>query len=406
MATVTGSGGSTVTLNAGSNDRNGTAAALSAAISTALQNGTLTQTSNTNPPSGTGLVVLSAGGSTALAAAVTAVLDAGGTPTTVSGSSALGQQILGDNGGLSYFAAGGSGTIVAGDGNNVFTEPTIGAAGFNVTFGNGNDLIEALSGNNTISAGGGVNLIGLGNSNSSVILGGSLDYVFGNTTGTGGSDTVFGGPGNAILVPGGSNLYFVGGAGSATVYGGTGTETVFAGAGGGVFAGGSAGKNILVGSLTGASTLFGGGNGDTLFARGSGVTTLAAGPGNETLTGAGSTANNTFFGNAAGADLIQGGAGNDTIVAGASSTINGGAGANLIVFQAGRSSGTEQINGFNPAQGDRATLLGLVAGEISGDVAAAKAVTVNGVASTQITLSNGTNIQFTGVTNLATSNFI
>ena len=44
MATITGSTGSTITtVNVGSNDQNGTASALSAAISAALRAGTLTQ---------------------------------------------------------------------------------------------------------------------------------------------------------------------------------------------------------------------------------------------------------------------------------------------------------------------------------------------------------------------------
>ena len=157
--------------------------------------------------------------------------------------------------------------------------------------------------------------------------------------------------------------------------------------------------------MTGGTTLFGGENGDLLIARGTSSTALVAGIGNETLTGTGAFGNHIFYGNSVGADSIVGGSGKDIIFIGNNSTIDGGYNTALIVFSAGRNGGTVQVNGFRPGQGNNAKLQGYRPGEIAAYLANSKTVTVNGLATTQITLSNGTNIQFVGVTDLKTTNF-
>ena len=191
--------------------------------------------------------------------------------------------------------------------------------------------------------------------------------------GTGeGTDTIIGGSGPALLLEGSKNYIFNGNgtAGTLTTVGGTGSATVFAGNGGGLIQGGSNGRNILEGAASGASTtLVAGGNGDLLVSRGTGPTTLAAATGNETLIGGG------------GADTIQ--------------ITNGKAGGNLLVV------------GFRPAEGDRVQLQGYEAGAAGNAVAAA--VGNNGLPNQPgavITLSDGTKVTFSGVTNLTSSSFV
>ncbi len=415
MATVTGlSGGTSYSLPVGSNDANGTAQALANAISAALANGSLAQQGLTAPAGTSSFTILSAPNQTyGLSAGQNALAVGTGGAATVFGSGSLGEQILADNGNLTLALRGGSGTVVAGNGNDFITTAALGTTGFSIATGAGNDSILALGGNNTVNAGGGNNLIGLGAGRNTVSLNGN-DTLYGNAVG-GGSETVFGGAGPAVLFPGSSNLYFVGGAGSASVYGGSGSETIFAGSGGGLFGAGAAGNNSLVNAQGGSATLYGAATGDLLYAAGTGQTLMVAGSGNETLDGSTSSANNTFYGSTTGADIINGGSGADTIYAGVSSTVRGGAGADLIVFQAGRIAGTIQVLGFQPGV-EKGSFQGFVGSALTSGVvgvgvgttsgqSVGQTVQVGGVNSTQIALGNGTVIQFVGVTNLTGSNF-
>ena len=143
-----------------------------------------------------------------------------------------------------------------------------------------------------------------------------------------------------------------------------------------------------------------------ITARGSSTNLLIAGAGNETLTGAGSTGNNTFY-TGSGNASITGGAGADVIFAGSgSSTIDGGAGADLIAIVNGRSGGSVVINGFDPSTGDRVTLQGYSAAQLGSALGNAQSVTSSNLASTQISLSDGTKITFAGVTNLSAGSFV
>ena len=179
MATITGANGNTLTtLNAGANDANGVAAALTAQISAGLRNGTLTPVAagSTLPATSTGLQQITAAGTTTLLPTASGVL-IGGTGVapaarTVFGNGISNQQILADNGALTYVSNGGSGTVVTGDGaNTIFTS----GLGFNIATGAGNDTIVAASGNNTINAGGGANTIFVGNGADRITLSGATD---------------------------------------------------------------------------------------------------------------------------------------------------------------------------------------------------------------------------------------
>ena len=411
MATITGGTGfPQITLNVGSNDAFAQAT-LGAAITAALINGTLSEVAapNQSPLTGTGLFVQTvANQTTVLGPAISTVIFTSGGAEIGFGNGTQNQQVLADNGGLIYNTGGGSGTIIAGDGANFIATPTIGGSGFSITTGAGNDIILAQSGANTISAGGGVNLIGV-RGNDTISLSGSTDFVIGSTTASAGSTITATevGSGNVGIAPNSENLNFVGGTGVATVYAGTGSDTITLGTGGGIVAGGLGGNNVINGGAgSGGSTLFGGGSGDLLTARGFASTTLIAGAGNETLTGANSSANNVFYGlgsKVTGSATLQGGNGADAFIIGAPGTVsvNGGPGQDLIAIVAG-GGGTVNIGGFNAAE--KVTLQGFAAGSVAEATADLAKATVG--ASTSLVLSDGTKVNFIGVTNLTSSSFV
>ncbi len=411
MATITGGTGfPQIALNIGSNDALAQST-LSAAISASLASGALTQVAATsqNPPTGTGLFVQTvANQTTVLGPATSTVLFTSGGAEIGIGNGTTNQQILADNGGLTYNTGGGGGTIITGDGANFIATPTIGGSRFSITTGAGNDIILAQSGANTITAGGGINLIGV-RGNDTISLAGSTDFIVGSPNVNSGNiiTATEVGTGNVAIAPGNENLNFVGGSGVATVYAGTGSDTIALGAGGGIVAGGLGGKNVISGgSGPAGSTLFGGGNGDLLAANGFAATTLIAGAGNETLTGANSSANNVFYALGAkvtGNDTLQGGNGADTFIIGAPGTVNvnGGPGQDLIAIVAG-GGGTVNIGSFNPAE--KVSLQGFAAGSVAEATADLAKATVG--ASTSLVLSDGTKVNFIGVTNLTSSSFV
>ena len=335
--------------------------------------------------------------------------------TVVGADNTVGISVLADSGGLFYYTGSGStGTVVAGDGNNVIGTASTGGAGsvggaFNITTGAGNDTINALRGNNTVAANTGNNLIFLGTGQNLVTSAGT-DTIYGayaaspTVAGGGGNDTVNVTGTNSVVVYGNtSNFYFANGGGSSTVFGALGSSTVFAGAGGGQYFAGVGGNSRLNGG-TGKATLGGGNNGDILNAGGSAGQVLQAGAGNETLTGSNSTGNNTFYA-AGGNDAIFGGAGNDTIFVGrGSATIDPGAGADIIAVRNGFAGGSNFINGFQQGAGDRIAL------QLYGPNAAANAIataTVNpfGGGAVTIRLSDNTQLTFNGLTSINSSFF-
>jgi len=399
MATISGGTGEAVTLDAGSNDQNGLAAILAGQISAALAGGALVPTNNTNPPNGTGFYVSPAVNATiVLQSKVSALALTGGGADTVFGSGGQYQAILAGSGNLTLQTRGGTGSVVTGDGNNLFATPTTGGGGFSFVTGSGNDTVIAATGDNTISAGAGHNLLFTSGSND-VIYSNGDDTVVGGA-GPGLTDTVFGGAGSTFIGAGAKNLNFVGGSGPVTVLAGSGSETVVAGLGGGLIAGGTAGNNVLTGGNGPVgTTMFGGGDGDLLSARGSGTSILVAGAGNETLTGAGSTGSNAFF-TTSGNASIQGGPGNDVIFADSgNATVDGGTGADLIAIVNGRAGGNLLLSNFSSTEGDKVTLQGYSAEDV------ADAIRQAGSSGT-ITLTDNTKITFGSLSSVASNNFI
>jgi serralysin len=178
-----------------------------------------------------------------------------------------------------------------------------------------NDILPGLAGNDSI-----LGLIG-------------NDLVFGNQ----GNDTLLGGIGNDT-VNGGMNDDLVNGEeASDLLFGNEGADTLV----------GGEGDNSLIGGLDSsdaADSIHAAGGSDQVFGNG-GADTIAAGDGANMIVGG--------FGN----DSILTGTGNDTVWGSeGNDTISAGAGADRYVFAS--NSGSDQINGFGFAEGDRLDLRG------------------------------------------------
>jgi Ca2+-binding RTX toxin-like protein len=268
--------------------------------------------------------------------------------------------------------------------------------------GNGNDFISVQGDiNATIGAGAGQNTIVLGSGHDLIVSSGSDTILSGS-----GAVTIDATAAKGDLVQGGaSTLYFVGGAGGATILGGTGSDTYFGSTsshvGKQLIEGGSSGKNFLFAG-DGAATLIGGGKGDQLFAFGSSAQWLKAGVGNETLSAAAASGADTLTAGS-GKDLLTGGIGNDTFVGGAGkTTVQAGFGADVYAFMKGQAGGSELVTGIFDPSSIKIALVGYGANEV--DHALSTATVKHG--SITIGLTDGTKVTFQDVTSLSKSNFV
>ena len=144
-----------------------------------------------------------------------------------------------------------------------------------------------------------------------------------------------------------------------------------------------------------SSTPFGRASGDRLFATGSAGDILAAGAGDETLVGGASSGNDVFFAGS-GNDRITLGSGRDTVFAGSGvSSVTGGAGMDSFAIVNGQAGGMEVIDGFKLGA-DRISLVAFDPGEAARALASAQTT----AAGTTITLSDKTQVTFTGFTGL------
>lgn len=341
----------------------------------------------------------------------------------VFGSGAANQVIMsGSSTDLTFTAAGGSGTVVAGGGTTrlMISDP----AGQNRHAGDSDDRFQSPSavnpatwtlftggGNDFISVQGDVNAtVGAGGGHNTILLGNGRDLIV-----SAGSDTILGGSGSVtidataakgdLVQAGASDLYFIGGAGGATILGGTGSDTYFGSTSSHVgkqfIEGGSGGNNFLFAG-DGAATLIGGGDGDQLFAFGSSAQWLKAGVGNATLSAAASSGADTLTAGS-GKDLLIGGLGADTFVGGAGhTTVQGGFGSDVYAFMKGHAGGSELVTGIFDPSGIKIALVGYGAHEA--DRALANATVKHG--SITIGLSDGTKVTFQDVTSLSKSNFV
>ena len=302
---------------------------------------------------------------------------------------------------LTFIASAGSGTVVAGGGDNRLAISGSRADNWSLNTGSGNDIILARArstrrllpavdrtlsswavamtliistGRDSIAAGSGQSTIDASNASS--------DFVQGEK----------------------SDLLFIGGSGGATILGGTGSDTYFGSAAGPVgqqlIKGGSAGKNFLFAG-DGAATLVGGGNNDQLFAYGSANQLLSAGSGNETLSAAFSSGNDTLAAGLSTGQLI-GGTGSDTFLGGGgNATVTAGSGSDVYAFINHQAGGNELVQGiFDPAS----IQIHLGLRSVCNPKRPGSQRTNNG--SVTIGLEDGTKITFQDVSSLNRSNFI
>lgn len=414
--TVLGAGGATVTLSFDSAANAVLARSLAGAVTQGVLSGALVPASSkAGPPPAVpagkeGEWVQQTNGATVLPNDYSAIVSTA-KKTTIFGTGEDDVTVLA-NGGLTFHAGGGSGTVVAGGGDNRIHLPAT-SGDWGVYTGRGDDMVYALGkGDDTVQAGGGRNAIQLGGGSDLVIsegrdrivLGGGSATIIASPGGGGGcgdddDDDHGGHGGTSQQVWGGSGaLYFVGGAGPATVLGGTGSATIFGGEGTNEFRGGSAGNN-LIHAGTGRATVYGGGDGDVIYAEGERKQELHAGPGATTLFGALGGGDNTFHAGSGDTEIV-GGWGDDRFVAGlGDSTIQGGPGRDIYAFVKGSSGGHDIIWGFD--SNDEIVLQGY--GKAAVKAALASQVQVGG--GVQITLADSTVVTFMGISQLTKGDF-
>jgi Ca2+-binding RTX toxin-like protein len=381
--TVAGANAQTVTLSFDTNSNAVLAGQLAAAITAGVHGGSILPAVDTDgpppplPPGAIGEFIQTQDGTTVLPSGYKAFVNTA-PEAIVFGSGGAGESVLSSIGDLRFFATGGSGTVVAGGGNNFISIPATDKGPWSINTGNGDDTVAAAGGgNDTINAGGGHNAITLG-AGKDIVKSTGDDTVFAGS----GHETIGATGAHSDLVFGNSSqLFFVDTGGSATVFGGSGSDTFFGGTGPDLVHGGTGGDNLLFAG-TGTATLFGGGNGDQLFAAGNAAQALHAGAGSETLFGGFSSGSDTFFGGSGAA------------------TITGGTGNNLFVFTDGQAGGKDLIQNFVSGV-DSISLSGYGPNAVADAVATQKHVG----GSTTITLSDSTKITFTGVPSLHASDF-
>jgi len=363
------------------------------------------------------------------------IIDASSYQMTIQGAAGqTGESVIGGPVSFTYYtAAGESGTIIGGDGNNLITGPTTSGGNWFIDLeGLGTSTVAAGSANDFIKTGGSGNLLFLdtgadtvysggadtivaGTGNDTVNLTGSGAMVFGGTgnllvQNTGGADTVSAGSGaETISAAASGGLYFlnnssstmfvasgktastiVGGSGPATIYGGSGSNVMFQGTGSLLYDAQSS-TSIVVSQASSPGATFFASNGGQVWLYGSNNgNQFIAGTGNVTLQGAGASGKNLYFAGS-GADSMVAGAGADTMVASSgSATMAGGAGADQFDFINGMTGGTDLIQNWTGA--DALNLFGY------GNSPIVSQQVVNG--SVVLTLNDNTKITFQGITSL------
>jgi hypothetical protein len=249
-------------------------------------------------------------------------------------------------------------------GNNLFEGSSTGVGGDTLSGGTGYDTIDTGGGPTTVFGGtnttiklsdnvaGSGDLVVIENGSSTVTADGLSDTVFASASGS-----IIGGTGSLLLTTDGGTVSVTGGTGSFTGFLTAGTDLTF--------------SNATSDPL-----------GD-----------IVAGGGNETLDGAGAAGGFTFF-----ADTVTGSDVNDSVTGGSGydffstgvGTEDYTAGTGGAEFYINDVGGTITINDFGA--GDSVNF----AGE---DLSSSATTTVDG--STTVTLTNGTTVDFVGVTSLS-----
>ena len=225
----------------------------------------------------------------------------------------------------------------------------------------GNDRLSGLGGNDTLQGGDGADTID-GGDGDDLILGGdseadgadSIDAGPGADTADGGAgrDTVLGGPGDDLLSGGSGNDWLDGGTDNDELRGGEGADTVLGGDGNDMILGGELDTDL-------SDAIYGGTGRDTIDA-GYG-NDWATGDGGDDSIGGGYGAD-TLIGND-GADTLNGGPGADQMLGGpgddfqnggfGNDRLNGGAGADRFFHGGTEGEGSDWLQDYRAADGDR-----------------------------------------------------
>jgi hypothetical protein len=355
-----------------------------------------------------------------------ALLAQGTAPVWLTDGGASGSLLVGNDGNDTISSSGIGDTLVGGSGNTLFfanfSAAIFGGGNDTIITGQGNDLITTSydghsivwlgpEQNNVVSQGYDTILAGPGDGANDTIWAVQSDTVFTANVGSTlvitdngptaiiaglGTVDVRGGIGNGsvLFANGASFVQFQGGAGSAIVVGGSGEMSV-QGGGGALTVFGGTGNAIVQGAPGPSVYLMGDGASTITAATGNHVWLVGAA--NESLKAAGGDI--IFNGaNSAGDNIMQagsgpvtmyGGHGTDTMVGGAGAGIFvDGSGADVFSFTNGLAGGSDTIANFNV--GNDKILLNGYSGY--------NANLVNG--SEVISLSDGTNIQLTGITSM------
>ncbi len=320
--TVQAAGGLQLILPFDSTTRAATAQALLDPVNAAIAAGTaavaIADGQASLPLVAAGAMLLHQGGATMVQPGYATLIDHASAPLTVTGGAADGQLVLAGQGGLSFNAWVGAGTVAAGGGQNLVSIYD-GSGAQTILLGDGDDTVIALAASNTIDAGGGANRILLGGGANQVASRGADLIAGGLGTAT---ITAFGNDPTVFLGPTASR--FNGGAGHATVVAGPGADTIATGAGGTMLWLGSGASTVI----SAAADTVVGGTGPAFVTATTGSDLVFAGTG--MLDFANGSGSSTILGNAGGTALLQGGSGSLIVVSYGPLDYVGGAGADTL----------------------------------------------------------------------------
>jgi hypothetical protein len=306
-----------------------------------------------------------------------------GAPTTVNGSAAGGDVVVG-GGDLIYVENGTSGgsNITFTDGNNIFDGSSVGGAGDTIAGGSGNDTINTGAGPSTVFSGTGRTLINLYDT----VTGDVADMQNGNSTvnAFGVADTVVA-------------------SATGTIFGGTGALT-FVGQSTDAYGNPVGSLDVTIVGGTGDTNLFGAATTDLVFSNAAGSTAqYMAGAGNETLNGANAAGGFSFFGDLS---TVDGGSINDTVVggvgndyfstgSGVENLFAGSGAAQFEINTVGGAGATITISDFSAA--DSVNFAGLSVAQETSLLGTSSSVSDGNLT---VTLQDGTKVEFVGITSL------
>ncbi len=315
--------------------------------------------------------------------------------------------VMGGAGSVTVQGGGGGGKYVGGTaGNNLLVAAAgnttlIGGGGGDQLFGSATGANQLLGGNGaaTIVGGGGLSLLASGSGSSLIYSGTGSDEIFG---GTNGHDTIVAGAGQDFVISQGNEVIY-GGKVQSVVYGAqSGGDTISGGTAGNVIVSGAGAEIMYAG--TGNDTIYGGQStsamftsnvGQTLIVGGSAPLNVVAGAGQSILYG--STGNDTVYAGSGSVLMVEGGGQDQVVFGSGNASVFAGTGTDLFTVAQGKAGGTDTIVDFKVGT-DTVLLSGY------GNAGVAQTQATSG--STVVSLTDGTQLVFSGVKSLAANSII